>query len=66
MITRNRAIDFHRRTRETEELPEDLPQQSHAEREAEEEAGRTLEAIRSLPEEPRDSHTQTRGRDDRP
>ncbi|MGA9769274.1 MAG: sigma-70 family RNA polymerase sigma factor [Blastocatellia bacterium] len=50
MITRNRAIDFHRRTRETEELPEDLPQQSHAEREAEEEAGRTLEAIRSLPE----------------
>ncbi len=50
MITRNRAIDFHRRTRETEELPEDLPQQSHAEREAEEAAGRTLEAIRSLPE----------------
>jgi RNA polymerase sigma-70 factor (ECF subfamily) len=50
MITRNRAIDFHRRTRETEELPEDLPQQSHAEREAEEEAGRTIEAIRSLPE----------------
>jgi RNA polymerase sigma-70 factor (ECF subfamily) len=50
MITRNRAIDFHRRTRETEELPEDLPQQSHAEKEAEEEAGRTLEAIRDLPE----------------
>jgi RNA polymerase sigma-70 factor (ECF subfamily) len=50
MITRNRAIDFHRRRRETEELPEELPQQSHAEREAEEEAGRTLEAIRSLPE----------------
>jgi len=50
MITRNRAIDFHRRTRETEELPEDLPQQSRAEREAEEEAGRTLEAICNLPE----------------
>jgi len=50
MITRNRAIDFHRRARETEELPEDLPQQSHAEKEAEEEAGRTLEAIRDLPE----------------
>lgn len=50
MITRNRAIDFHRRSRETEELPEDLPQQSHAEREAEEEANRSLEAIRSLPE----------------
>ena len=50
MITRNRAIDFHRRTRETEELPEDMPQQSHAEREAEEEAGRTIEVIRSLPE----------------
>ncbi|HKS41879.1 MAG TPA: sigma-70 family RNA polymerase sigma factor [Blastocatellia bacterium] len=50
MITRNRAIDFHRRTRETEELPEDLPQQSQAEREAEEEAGRTIEAVRSLPE----------------
>src|SRR5215208_1802237 len=50
MITRNRAIDFHRRTRETEELPEDLPQQSHTEREAEEEAGRTIEAVRSLPE----------------
>jgi RNA polymerase sigma factor, sigma-70 family len=49
MITRNRAIDFHRRSRETEELPEDLPQQSHAEREAEE-ANRSLEAIRSLPE----------------
>jgi RNA polymerase sigma-70 factor (ECF subfamily) len=50
MITRNRAIDFYRRTHETEELPEDLPQQSHAEREAEEEAGRTIEVIRSLPE----------------
>jgi RNA polymerase sigma-70 factor (ECF subfamily) len=50
MITRNRAIDFHRRSHESEELPEDLPQQSRAEKEAEEEAGRTLEAIRSLPE----------------
>jgi RNA polymerase sigma-70 factor (ECF subfamily) len=50
MITRNRAIDFHRRSRETEELPEELPQQSHAEREAEAEAKRSLEAIRSLPE----------------
>lgn len=50
MITRNRAIDFHRRSRETEELPEELPEQSHAEKEAEEEASRTLEVVRSLPE----------------
>jgi RNA polymerase sigma-70 factor, ECF subfamily len=50
MIARNRAIDFHRRARETEELPEELPEQSRAEVEAEEEAGGALEAIRSLPE----------------
>jgi RNA polymerase sigma-70 factor (ECF subfamily) len=49
MITRNRAIDYFRRTRETEELPEDLPQPSR-DYEAEQEAERTLDAVRSLPE----------------
>lgn len=49
MITRNRAIDYFRRTRETEELPEDLPQPSR-DYEAEQEAARTLDAVRSLPE----------------
>jgi RNA polymerase sigma-70 factor (ECF subfamily) len=46
MIARNRATDFHRRTRETEELHEGL---SHgAGREAE--AREALEVIRNLPE----------------
>jgi RNA polymerase sigma-70 factor (ECF subfamily) len=49
MITRNRAIDYFRRARETEELPEDLPQPSR-DYEAEQEAERTLDAVRSLPE----------------
>jgi len=49
MITRNRAIDYFRRTRETEELPEDLPQPSR-DHDAEEAASRTLDAVRSLPE----------------
>ena len=49
MITRNRAIDYFRRTRETEELPEDLPMPSR-DHEAEAEAARTLDAVRSLPE----------------
>ena len=50
MITRNRAVDFHRSAREVEELPEDLPGKSHAEKEAESEAAITLEVIRGLPE----------------
>jgi RNA polymerase sigma-70 factor (ECF subfamily) len=49
MITRNRAIDYFRRTRETEELPEDLPQPSR-DHDAEEAAARTLDTVRSLPE----------------
>src|SRR5215216_1803900 len=50
MITRNRAIDFHRSVREVEELPEDLPEPRPAEKETEAEAARTLDVIRSLPE----------------
>jgi RNA polymerase sigma-70 factor (ECF subfamily) len=46
MIARNRAVDFHRRRRETEELPEDLAQRSSADPEAAEALG----LIRSLPE----------------
>lgn len=46
MITRNRAIDFHRRSRETEELPLDLAQASAADAEANE----AMELIRALPE----------------
>jgi RNA polymerase sigma-70 factor (ECF subfamily) len=46
MIARNRAIDFHRRARETEELHEGLAQ---AERPSAE-AAEVLEIIRSLPE----------------
>lgn len=49
MITRNRAIDYYRRTRATEELSEDLPQPSR-DHEAEAAAARTLDAVRSLPE----------------
>src|SRR5579885_533944 len=46
MIARNRATDFHRRTRETEELPEGLSRGAGREAEARE----ALEVIRSLPE----------------
>ncbi|HKQ99411.1 MAG TPA: sigma-70 family RNA polymerase sigma factor [Pyrinomonadaceae bacterium] len=46
MIARNRAVDFHRRKRETEELPEDLAQRSSVDPEAAE----ALELIRTLPE----------------
>ncbi len=46
MITRNRAMDFYRRTRETEELHEEM---AHAERPTAE-AAEALEAIRALPE----------------
>ena len=46
MIARNRAMDFHRRARETEELSEELQQPSRPRAEAEE----VLRVIRSLPE----------------
>ena len=48
MITRNRAMDFYRRSRETEELHKDLALRSHSEADAE--AARVLAAIRELPE----------------
>lgn len=50
MITRNRAVDYYRRSRETEELTDDLPITSHRDTEAEHEAARMLEVVRSLPE----------------
>jgi RNA polymerase sigma-70 factor (ECF subfamily) len=46
MIARNRAVDFHRRRRETEELPENLAQRSSVDPEAAE----ALSLIRDLPE----------------
>jgi RNA polymerase sigma-70 factor (ECF subfamily) len=46
MITRNRAMDFYRRARETEELHDEL---AHAERPSAE-AAEALAAIRALPE----------------
>ncbi len=46
MITRNRAMDFYRRSRETEELHEEL---AHAGRPSAE-AAEALAAIRALPE----------------
>jgi RNA polymerase sigma-70 factor, ECF subfamily len=46
MIARNRATDFHRRTRETEELHEGLSRGAGCEAEARE----ALEVIRNLPE----------------
>ena len=46
MITRNRAMDFHRRSREMAELPEDLARADSREAEAQE----VLALIRSLPE----------------
>jgi RNA polymerase sigma-70 factor, ECF subfamily len=46
MIARNRAVDFHRRKRPTEELPEDLAQKSSSDPEAAEALG----LIRALPE----------------
>lgn len=48
MIARNRAMDFHRRKRETEELNEDLA--SHSRSESDREAARVLEVICGLPE----------------
>jgi RNA polymerase sigma-70 factor (ECF subfamily) len=46
MIARNRAVDFHRRKRETEELPENLAQKVSVDPEAAE----ALCLIRTLPE----------------
>ncbi|HEX7997830.1 MAG TPA: sigma-70 family RNA polymerase sigma factor [Pyrinomonadaceae bacterium] len=46
MITRNRAMDFHRRSRETTELPEDLARVDSKQAEASE----VLALIRTLPE----------------
>jgi len=48
MIARNRAMDFHRRKRETEELNEDLASQNRSE--SDREAARVLEVICGLPE----------------
>src|SRR2546421_148496 len=50
MIARNRAVDYYRRARETEELTDEMPVASHRDAEAEHEAARMLEAVRSLPE----------------
>src|ERR1044071_6579682 len=46
MIARNRAVDFHRRKRETQELPENLAQKVSVDPEAAE----ALALIRTLPE----------------
>jgi RNA polymerase sigma-70 factor (ECF subfamily) len=46
MITRNRAVDFHRRKRETEELPENLARP----RSVDPEAAEALRLIRTLPD----------------
>lgn len=48
MIARNRAMDFHRQKRETEELNEDLA--AHNRSESEREAARVLDVICGLPE----------------
>ena len=48
MIARNRAMDFHRRKRETEELSDDLPTAGNSE--ADREAANVLEVICGLPE----------------
>ncbi|HVF57354.1 MAG TPA: sigma-70 family RNA polymerase sigma factor [Pyrinomonadaceae bacterium] len=47
MIARNRAMDFHRRARETEELSEEVAQPAGA---PEGDAREVLEVIRSLPD----------------
>jgi RNA polymerase sigma-70 factor (ECF subfamily) len=48
MIARNRAMDFHRRKRVTEELSDDLATQGNSE--ADQEAANVLEVICGLPE----------------
>ena len=50
MIARNRAVDYYRRARETEELTDEMPVASHRDAEAEHEAARMLAAVGSLPE----------------
>ena len=50
MITRNRAVDYYRRARETEELTDDMPVASPRDTAAEHEAARMLEVVRGLPE----------------
>jgi RNA polymerase sigma-70 factor (ECF subfamily) len=49
MITRNRAIDYHRRSREMEELPLDLAQSAHSGA-ADADAAEAIQLIRTLPE----------------
>ncbi len=48
MIARNRAMDFHRRKRDTEELSDDLA--THGNSEADREVANVLEVICGLPE----------------
>ena len=48
MIARNRAMDFHRRKHETEELSDDMA--AHGDSEADREAANVLEVICRLPE----------------
>jgi RNA polymerase sigma-70 factor, ECF subfamily len=53
MIARNRAMDFYRQRRETEELHESMSAQSRPDADAE--AARVLEIIRELPESYRET-----------
>lgn len=48
MIARNRAMDFHRRKRDTEELTDDLATQARSE--VDREAANVLDVICGLPE----------------
>ncbi|HJQ67939.1 MAG TPA: sigma-70 family RNA polymerase sigma factor [Blastocatellia bacterium] len=48
MIARNRAMDFHRRSRKTEELHEEFAGQTHSEANAD--AARVLGVLKELPE----------------
>jgi RNA polymerase sigma-70 factor, ECF subfamily len=54
MITRNRAIDYHRRSHETEELPTELAQTGGG---ARREAAEAMALIRTLPEAYRETLT---------
>jgi RNA polymerase sigma-70 factor, ECF subfamily len=49
-IARNRANDFHRRPHATEELPEELPEETKGSDSDEYKGRAALEAIRSMPE----------------
>jgi RNA polymerase sigma-70 factor (ECF subfamily) len=53
MIARNRAMDFYRQRRETEELHESMPARHQTDADAE--AARVLEIIRELPESYRET-----------